>query len=193
MGPRARTGTGRPALAGLVVVVGGILISGCELARGTQDQGVQTMSGGTAAGPGPSSIDDETSAPNEHLRVIDEDEAALVRGVSNQSFDDPDVDLVLTIDGTELVSESFPVEDQHTVTYVGVDAASGPHTVTVTSDTGATSTEAVDLLDGERRWIYITYWYSILDPAQENVTWGDEQAPGPHIIITISEEFVPIA
>lgn len=174
-------------------MVSGILTSGCEGARETQDQGVQTTSSDTETDPGPSSVDDENHAPNEHLRVIDDDEGALVLGISNQSFDDPDVDLVVTIDGTELVSESFPVEDQHTVTYVGVDAESGPHTVTVTSDTGAWSTETVDLPDGERRWIYITYWYSILDPAQENVTWGDEQSPEPHFIITVAEEFVPIS
>jgi hypothetical protein len=113
----------------------------------------------------------------------------LIVRVSNQAFDDPDVRLTATLDGRELFDQSFAVEGQHTVTLFGIDAAQGPHTLTVVSDSGARTSQTVILPAGEQRWLVLDYWY--FDPAT-----GDsdaDQPPGPSLTTFVSDEPVYIA
>lgn len=139
-----------------------------------------------------------TSAPatsvvtgHRDLRAVDVEETPVVLVVSNQSFDDPDVALTITVDGAPVVAESFPVEGQHTQTFFGLDLAPGEHTLVIASDTGATVSHAIDLPAGEARWVHVSYWY--LDPAQEGVSWGGEEDPGPRLVVDVSDEMIPMA
>lgn len=83
------------------------------------------------------------------------------------------------------------MESQHTVTHFGLDLQPGTHTVTVSSDSGATAETTFVLPHGDRRWVYVTYWF--LDPAQEGVSWGGDEQPGPAVEVMVSEEIVPIS
>ena len=54
------------------------------------------------------------STPTAEIAVVEEDEAALLLWVSNQSFEDDPVQVTIAIDGVEVISQQFEVEGQHT-------------------------------------------------------------------------------
>lgn len=118
----------------------------------------------------------------------DAGQPSIVR-VSNQAFEDPDVRLTATLDGLELFDQSFAVEGQHSVTLFGLNASSGPHTLTVVSDSGARTSQTVVLPAGEQRWLVVDYWY--VDPA--TASSGADQTPGPSLTVFVSDEPVYIA
>lgn len=115
----------------------------------------------------------------------------LIVRVSNQSLDDPDVNLSATLDGVALFDQTFAVEGQHAVTLFGVDVAPGSHTLTVVSDSGAEVEQTFDLPAGEQRWLVVDYWY--FDPDTEGESWGGEQEPGPSFNVSVSDEPVYIS
>lgn len=174
------------AVLGLLMC--GVLTSACQLSSDAEN--TSTTAADSAAVTRSSPADDGASDQNERVRLVEEDRAAVVLGVSNQSFEDPDVSLVVNFDGVDLIDQSFPVEGQHTVTSFGIDAAWGPHTMTVVSDTGASASETLDLSAGDPLWVYVDYWY--FDPAQEGLTAGDEETPGPALFVRVSDEPMPI-
>ncbi len=110
--------------------------------------------------------------------------------MSNQSFADPDVVLTVTVDGVDVVEQSFLVEGQHTVTSFGLDLAPGEHTVVVVSDSGATTSETFQLPAEASLWVYVDYWF--LDPAKEGITWANED-PGPALFIRVSDKVMPMS
>ena len=91
---------------------------------------------------------------------------SLVLSVSNQSFADDPIGIVVTIDGREVVRDQFAVEDQHHwVTYELVFAP-GSHAITLESDTGVTRTATFEVAAAKQRWAAISYWYDPPDPAR---------------------------
>lgn len=114
----------------------------------------------------------------------------LIVRVSNQSFDDPDVELTASLNGVALFHQSFAVEGQHTVTLFGVDVPAGEHTLTVVSDSGAEVEQAFTLPAGEQRWLVVNYGYADPRP-QDNPSVGQETGPG--ISVSVSDEMVGIA
>ncbi len=129
--------------------------------------------------------------PSPSSLVTDPAAAHVVLGVTNQSFDDPDVALTVKIDDVEQVNESFAVEGQHKLKMFGLDLEPGSHTVTVLADNGATAERSFELPDGERRWVSISYWY--FDPLREGITWGGNERPGPAIEVAVQDEPLVIA
>ena len=89
--------------------------------------------------------------------VIDRTPRGLALMISNQSFDDPDVGLTVTVDGDVVIERSFAVENQHTVVSYRLPLEPGDHQMIVRADTGATH-ERVVSLDSERRYLYVGYW-----------------------------------
>lgn len=169
----------------LLMLGGCLLLTGCE----TPDDAL-----GPSASTKPAATSTPSNSPagtSEDVRLVAVDDATVVLGVSNQSFDDPEVNLTVTLDGVDVVEQSFAVEGQHTVTSFGFDLAPGVHTLKVVSDTGATTSESFELPADEPRWIYVDYWY--LDPAKEGVTWGGDQEPGPALFIRVSDKVMPMA
>lgn len=77
--------------------------------------------------------------------------------VSNQSYDDPDVDLTITVDGEVMIERSFAVEGQHTYVSYRLPLEPGDHRVVVRADTGAIH-ERVVSLGSERRYLAVSYW-----------------------------------
>jgi len=55
----------------------------------------------------------EVRAADAAVRLVEEEQADLVRYVSNQSFDDEKVGLRVAVDGVTVVDGEFHVEDQH--------------------------------------------------------------------------------
>lgn len=79
--------------------------------------------------------------------------------VTNQSYDDPDVQVTITVDGEPFVDESFPVRGQHHVVGFELLLASGEHRLVATSDTGAEHEILVVVSDGPV-YVHVGYWAS---------------------------------
>lgn len=79
--------------------------------------------------------------------------------VSNQSFADDAVTVMVRVDGIPVVSEVFLVEGQHNwQSWLLRGLAPGEHTVTAESDTGVTTSWTFTLPGDEPRWLVLDYW-----------------------------------
>jgi hypothetical protein len=79
--------------------------------------------------------------------------------VSNQSFDDPNVQIAISIDGVVIVDQSFAVDDQHNWITFEPDVRPGDHTLTAMSNTGAELTVEFTTKTGQPRWAVVNYWW----------------------------------
>ena len=79
--------------------------------------------------------------------------------VSNQSFEDPNVQITIAIDGAVVVDQRFAVEGQHNWVRFEPDVPPGDHTLTATSNTGAKLTEEFTTTAGQPRWAVVDYWW----------------------------------
>ncbi len=98
------------------------------------------------------------TGPAPDIRLVAERRADMHFFVSNQSFDDPDVELTVSIDGTELVSGLFDVKGQHNWCKFSAKVSPGHHVFTVVSDTGAGLRERFSLPEAGRRYAVIHHW-----------------------------------
>lgn len=114
------------------------------------------------------------SAPVGEPRVVDDEDANLHLYVSNQSFDEPSVDVTVTMDGHQILSQGFDVKDQHHWVLFPVAAAAGRHTLVVTSDTGAVKTIELTLPERGDRWTVIDYW---TEPEGGVFSWYTNDTP----------------
>ena len=89
--------------------------------------------------------------------VLDRPPLGLAVIVSNQSYDDPEVDLIVTVDGDVVIERSFAVEGQHTFVSYRLPLEPGDHRMVIRADTGATH-ERVISLGAERRYLAVSYW-----------------------------------
>jgi hypothetical protein len=79
--------------------------------------------------------------------------------VSNQSFDDPNVQIAVSIDGVVVVDQNFAVEGQHNWITFEPDVPPGDHTLTATSNTGAELTVEFATKAGQPQWAVVNYWW----------------------------------
>jgi len=92
--------------------------------------------------------------------VLDETSASEVMFyVSNQSFEDSEVGLVVKIGGKTVVDRNFDVGNQHNWIPFLVRLAPGEHTLEASSSTGATYTATFDVGDPVIRYAVLDYWY----------------------------------
>jgi hypothetical protein len=77
--------------------------------------------------------------------------------VSNQSFERPEVDIRVEIDGEVVTSDEFPVENQHTWVEFRLPLRPGTHVIRVTSDQGGAALERTFGVRG-KRWAVLDYW-----------------------------------
>lgn len=89
--------------------------------------------------------------------VMDRTPLGIALIVSNQSFDDPEVGLSVTVDGDVVIERSFAVEGQHTFVSYRLPLEPGDHQMVIRADTGATH-ERVISLGAERRYLAVSYW-----------------------------------
>ncbi len=88
--------------------------------------------------------------------VIDRPPPGVMLVISNQSYEDPDVEVTVTLDGEVVIDRSFAVEGQHTFTSYRLPLAAGEHELAVMADTGATH-ERVLTLGSEQRHVYVGF------------------------------------
>ena len=92
--------------------------------------------------------------------VVDQDSsAAVMLYVSNQSFEDDEIGIVVTLDGTEIIDREFDVGDQHTWIPFRVRLPPGEHTLEAASSTGVTFTTRFEATDTATRYAVLDYWY----------------------------------
>src|SRR5687767_15399980 len=94
----------------------------------------------------------ETNEPRQHLERPANPTMTVL--VSNQSFDEPTVDLEITIDGQKAITGEFDVEGQHTWVPFDFDIAPGNHTMTVRTDDGEVTLDKTFVMD-DRKWIVV--------------------------------------
>ncbi len=92
-------------------------------------------------------------------RIVAEKDADLHLWVSNQSFEDDTVDISVSIDGDEVIDESFAVEGQHNWVLFPLAVPPGEHRLTAVSGTGVELRRTIMLPKGDRRHAVLNYWY----------------------------------
>jgi hypothetical protein len=103
-------------------------------------------------GPDPST---DTTAPV----VTPKDTGALQLYVSNQSFNIDPVDIVITLDGEQIVADDFAVEGQHNWQRFGVDVKPGTHKLAVTALDGSVKAEAdIQIEAAATKYGVVNFW-----------------------------------
>ncbi|MDP3889793.1 hypothetical protein [Nocardioides sp.] len=116
----------------------------------------------------------EVTDPDAAVRLVDEAEADLVLYLSNQSFDDEEVNLTVTIDGITVVDDGFHVEGQHNWVSFPLTMPTGDHTISAESDSGATLRETFEVRRGKKRYAAIEHW---TEGGTAELTWQFQRRP----------------
>ncbi len=116
---------------------------------------------GPASRTVPPSAPTSTEDANERPTATEDGQVEPVTlHVSNQSFDDPSVDVSISIDGTVVVDRQFDVEDQHNWVEFDLALPAGEHDVVASSDSGVETTFTFTTEEDEPRWLVVDYWFS---------------------------------
>lgn len=115
----------------------------------------------------------EVTSADAVVRLVSEAQADLLLHVSNQSFDDEEVRLTVTIDGVTVVDGGFHVEDQHNWVSFPLTLSSGEHEITAESDSGATLRESFEVRRGKTRYAVIDHWTD----GTADLTWQFQRQP----------------
>ena len=123
--------------------------------------------------PAPNS---DVTAADATVALVDRADADLVLIVSNQSLDDDEVRLTVTVDGATVVDGDFHVEDQHNWVYFPLGLTAGEHEVIAQSDSGATLRESFELPRNRTRYAILEHW-TVDDSAESDdapvaLTWA---------------------
>jgi hypothetical protein len=129
--------------------------------------------GEAAQGVDPTPAADVTRADSA-VHIVGEDQADLILSVSNQSFDDEEVHLTVTIDDVTVVDGEFYVEGQHTWVRFPLAVPPGGHEIAATSDSGATLEESFVVPRGTTRYAVIDHW---TEDGAGDLTWQFSRRP----------------
>ncbi|HJQ92804.1 MAG TPA: hypothetical protein VJ874_00805 [Candidatus Thermoplasmatota archaeon] len=136
---------------------------------------VAVLLAGCSSPAGQPSDPDAPDDPNVHVYT------------SNQSFDDPTADILVTIDGEAVFDGKAEVEGQHNWMLREAKVAAGRHTVVALErETDARESMAFDVPAGEERWIVVDFW----NPMSRG---SGEAGSGPGFTISVHEEQVYFA
>jgi hypothetical protein len=114
--------------------------------------------------------DEEAKAPEDPPAA-----PSYVLDITNQSFTDPDVRIVVRIDGEEVVDQAIAVMDQHNVVSFPLTLAEGSHEVAVEADNGATAEATIEIPPAAPLYSNISHWGPDGDgPARLDITTQDE-------------------
>lgn len=137
-----------PRFRSTVVLALVVVLTGCG---GTQPKTPQVGSPGHAPA---------TGQPDGPERAAGSGELVPVGlSVSNQSFDDPTVELTIKIDGKIVMDQQLEVDSQHT--WVGIELAlpAGDHELVATSDSGLKDAFTFSIPEDEPRYLTVAYWW----------------------------------
>jgi hypothetical protein len=84
--------------------------------------------------------------------------------VSNQSFERPEIDIRVEIDGKVVASDEFPVENQHNWIEFRLPLRPGSHVIRASTERGDATLEHTFRVQG-KRWAVLDYW--CCDDAQD--------------------------
>ena len=149
----------------LVLVIATVALGGCGVVE--------------AEDPTPHS---DVTAADARVAVVDRAEADLVLIVGNQSLDEDEVRLTVSVDSVTVVDGDFHVEDQHNWIYYPLSLPPGSHEVIAESDSGATLREQFKMPRNKTRYAIIEHWTeddsAETDDAPVDLTWEFQgQAP----------------
>jgi hypothetical protein len=116
-------------------------------------------------------------APTGETRQVPERDANLHLWLSNQSFEDPEVGLTVSIDGTQLLDEELKVAGQHNFVQFHFAVAAGEHQVVVTSDTGARLERTITVPARGDRWASALFWTGEKKGQQDVLDWMFQDHP----------------
>lgn len=117
----------------------------------------------------------DVTAADATVALVDRAVADLVLIVSNQSLDDDEARLTVTIDGVTVVDGDFHVEDQHNWIYFPLSLVPGSHEVVAESDSGGSVRESFEVPRNKTRYAIIEHWTeddsAETDDAPVDLTW----------------------
>ena len=108
------------------------------------------------------------------VRLVGEAEADLVLYVSNQSFDDGEVFVTVTVDAVTVVDGDFHVEGQHNWVEFPLSLSAGRHEIAAETDSGAALRESFQVPGDEPRYAVVEHWTA--DGAAD-LTWQFQRQP----------------
>ncbi|GAB2858800.1 hypothetical protein GCM10027026_05750 [Myroides odoratimimus subsp. xuanwuensis] len=142
----------------LVLVIASLALGGCGVMEGED--------------PTPHS---DVTADDATVALVERAEADLVLIVSNQSLDDDETRLTVTVDGVTVVDGDFHVEDQHNWISFPLSLPPGSHEVVAESDSGGTLRESFEVPRNKTRYAIIEHWTeddsAESDDAPVDLTW----------------------
>jgi len=86
-----------------------------------------------------------------------EKQSNLIIILSNQSYENTKVSLMVYVDGNELISQNCKTENQHTGYYYYYNLV-GTHIIKVVSDDGQTVEKTMSLDENTPLWVLMSYW-----------------------------------
>ncbi len=116
----------------------------------------------------------EVTTADAAVRLVGEADADLLLYVSNQSFDDSEVLLTVTIDGVTVVEGDLHVEGQHNWVSFPLHLSTTSHEITAASDSGATLRESFEVPRGNTRYAVIEHW---TEAGSADLTWQFQRRP----------------
>ena len=116
----------------------------------------------------------EVTAADAAVRLVGKAEADLVLYISNQSFDDEEGRLTVTVDGVTVVDGGFHVEGQHNWVSFPLTLSSGAHEITAESDSAATLRESFTVPRGKKRYAIVEHW---TEDGSADLTWQFQRRP----------------
>lgn len=116
------------------------------------------LAGCLVEGPPPAS----TSPTGDH---------AVILYVSNQSFQQPDAHITVTLDGNVIFDREAPVRDEHYWQTVNLSLTKGTHRFDV-RETRSGTTDTFSATLAEDHWIVIDYW-----TGPSRFTFNDSREP----------------
>jgi hypothetical protein len=116
----------------------------------------------------------EVTGAGAAVRLVDPTEADLVLWVSNQSFDDAEVRLTVTVDTVTVVDGDFHVEGQHNWIRFPLALRPGRHDIEAGSDSGARLAESFQVPRRGTRYAVIDHW---TEDGSADLTWHFSRQP----------------
>lgn len=133
-----------PFLRAMLVVAGFSALAGCSTGQGED--------------PAP---DPDVTSPGAEVRLVDETDpdANFTLVVTNQSYDDEEVQLEVKVDGATVVDGDFHVEGQHNYVSYPLVLRPGTHELTAASDDfDEALQETFEVPQGKDRFGLIEHW-----------------------------------
>lgn len=119
-----------------------------------------------------------TDGPTVTEQQVEPDPGQVKLWVSNQSFEDDPVAITVAIDGVTVVDDSFAVGSQHNwFSFMVSGLQPGEHTITASSDTGATFEGTFRMPADQAHWMVIDHWFAVDDDESRFFMFRESNEP----------------